>query len=268
MRRYSPKGDVQKKPYYTDRYYVAPQVPKSDVQDDEIFSADLEIIKSKFSVKDAYLQLDQMVVYIDIKDNFGVLELLKNKCDYAQLSELSAIDWLEKRGGFEVFYQLLSLSKRKRVRIKAFIDEKQPVKSVEKLFRSADWSEREMYDMFGIKLSNHPFPKRILMPDDWEGFPLRKSYPLQGDEAASWYEVDKIFGKEARDTIGPEIRDSAKVDRYDTQRFSRLGFEVPKGADISGGEKRKKVQYQEDGGVFLIDRFDEEKTVIIRDRDR
>lgn len=67
--------------------------------------------------------------------------------------------------------------------------------------------------------------KRILMPDDWEGFPLRKTYPLQGDEFAQWYEVDKLFGKEARDIIGPEIRDSARVDRYDTERFARLGHE-------------------------------------------
>ncbi len=268
MRRYSPKDNVQKKPYYTDRYYVAPQVPKLDVESDEEFASDLAAIESKFTVSESYIQLDQLVVYIDIADNLGVLELLRDERAYTQLSELSAIDWLAKDGKFEIFYQLLSMSRRKRIRIKAYIDEAQPVKSVQSLWRSADWSEREMYDMFGIKLINHPFPKRILMPDDWEGFPLRKSYPLQGDEAASWYEVDKIFGKEHRETIGAELRDCAKVDRYDTERFSRLGFEVPKGADISGGEKRKKVQYQEDGGVFLIDRFDEEKTVIIRDKDR
>lgn len=72
------------------------------------------------------------------------------------------------------------MSKRKRVRVKCKINEKESIQSVEKLFRCADWSEREMYDMFGVVINNHPFMKRILMPDDWEGFPLRKTYPLQG----------------------------------------------------------------------------------------
>ena len=268
MRAYTPKDNVQKKPYYTDRYWVAPQVAKVDVSDDEVFSKDLEAIQAKFDVLDAYIQIGQLVVVINAKDNFEVVRLLKEECEYTQLSELSAIDWLAKEGKFEVFYQLLSMSKRKRIRVKCKIDEKESIESVEKLFRSADWSEREMYDMFGIVINNHPFMKRILMPDDWEGYPLRKTYPLQGDEFAQWYEVDKIFGKEARDIIGPENRDSARVDRYDTERFARLGHEVPKGVDISTGEPDTPLVYQENGGVFLIEKFDAEKSVIISDRDR
>ncbi len=268
MRRYTPKDDVQKKPYYTDRFWVAPQVPKFPVDQDEVFAGDLAAIKKKFKVEDAYIQVEQMIVYIRPQDNFGVLQLLRDELDYTQLSELSAIDWLAKRGQFEVFYQLLSMKKRKRIRIKMYIDEDQPVDSVEKLFRSADWAEREMYDMFGIRLNNHPFPKRILMPDDWEGHPLRKTYPLQGDEFAAWYEVDKIFGKEARDIIGPEIRDSAMVDRYDTKRFARLGHEVPYGAEFKADEPEKGLDYQEEEGVFLIEKFDEEKSVVITDRHR
>ncbi len=268
MRRYTPKDDVQAKPYYTDRYWVAPQVPKTAVSEDEVFAADLEAIKAKFEVHDAYVQVGQMVVYINPEDNYGVLELLRDERGYTQLSELSAIDWLADKGQFEVFYQMLSMSKRKRLRVKMFISETQAVNSVEKLFRSADWSEREMFDMFGIKLNNHPYPKRILMPDDWEGWPLRKTYPLQGDEFAAWYEVDKIFGKEYRDIIGPELRDPAEVNRYDTKRFARLGHEVPKGADISEGENKKDLDYQEEGGVFLIEKFKEEKSVVIEDRHR
>lgn len=268
MRAYAPKDDVQKKPYYTDRYWVAPQVAKSDVSEDEVFAADLEAIKAKFDVLDAYIQVGQMVVVINAADNFGVIELLKNSREYNQLSELSAIDWLSQEGKFEVFYQMLSMSKRKRLRIKCKIGEKESIESVEKLFRSADWSEREMYDMFGIVINNHPYMKRILMPDDWEGYPLRKTYPLQGDEFAQWYEVDKIFGKEAREIIGPENRDPARVDRYDTERFSRLGHEVPRGADISQGEPDTLIQYQEEGGAFMIEKFDAQKTVTISDRDR
>ncbi len=268
MRRYTPKDDVQKKPYYTDRFWVAPQVPKTDVADDEVFAADLAAIKKRFKVLDAYIQVGQMIVYIRPEDNYGVLELLRDECGYTQLSELSAIDWLAQKGQFEVFYQMLSMGKRKRLRVKMFIDENQAVNSVEKLFRSADWSEREMYDMFGIKLNNHPFPKRILMPDDWEGWPLRKTYPLQGDEFAAWYEVDKIFGKEARDVIGPELRDPAMVDRYDTKRFARLGHEVPYGAEFKEDTPETPLGYQEEEGVFLIEKFDENKSVVISDRDR
>lgn len=268
MRAYTPKDDVQAKPYYTDRFWVAPQVAKHDVSEDAVFAHDLDAIKLQFEVLDAYIQVDQMVVVINAADNFGVIELLKNKLDYNQLSELSAIDWLAQEGKFEIFYQMLSMSKRKRLRIKCKIDEKESIQSVEKLFRSADWSEREMYDMFGIVINNHPFMKRILMPDDWEGFPLRKTYPLQGDEFAQWYEVDKIFGKEAREIIGPENRDPARVDRYDTERFSRLGHEVPKGTDISAGEPDTPLFYQESEGVFLIEKFDAEKSVVITDRDR
>ena len=269
MRAYKPKNDVQKKSYYTDRYWVAPQVPTSKVEDDAVFAADLAAIKAKFDVSEAYIQVEQMVVYIKPEDNYGVLELLRDELGYTQLSEMSAIDWIAKQGQFEIFYQMLSMGKRKRLRIKCFIDQKQAIESVSSLFRSADWSEREMYDMFGTIVNNHPYMKRILMPDDWEGHPLLKTYPLQGDEFAAWYEVDRIYGKEARDVIGPEIRDSAAVDRYDTERFSRLGHEVPKGHDIkANGEPEKAIEYQEEDGVFLVQKFVEDDAVIITDRKR
>ncbi|WP_415397496.1 NADH-quinone oxidoreductase subunit C [Sulfurimonas sp. CS5] len=268
MRAYTPKDDVQAKPYYTDRFYKSPQVAKSAPESDEVFAKDLEAIKSKFEVLDAFIQVEQMVVYINAKDNYGVLELMRDELEYTQLSEMSAIDWLADRGGFEVFYQMLSMNKRKRIRIKLFIEKGQAVNSVEKLFRSADWSEREMFDMFGIEANGHPFMKRILMPYDWQGHPLLKTYPLQGDEFAAWYEVDKIYGKEAREEIGPEIRDTSRVDRYDSQRFARLGHEVPKGTEITGNEPANEQAYQEDGGVFLIKKFDKESSVVIDDPQR
>ena len=255
MRAYKPKDNLQKKPYYTDRFWKAPQVPKFDVSTDEVFAKDLEALKAKFDIKEAYIQVEQMVIYINPKDNVEVLKFLKEELTYDQLSELSAIDWLADKGQFEIFYQLLSMNKRKRVRVKCFIAENEAIESVEPLFRSADWSEREMYDMFGIEVNNHPFLKRILMPYDWQGHPLRKSYPLQGDEFAAWYEVDKIYGKEARDIIGPELRDTARVDRYDSKRFARLGHEVPYGAEVTDNDAKNPQEYQEDEGVFLIQKL-------------
>ncbi len=186
--------------------------------------------------------------------------------------ELSAIDYIADRGGFEIFYEMLSMSKHKRVRIKCFIEEKQPIESVYSVFKMANWSEREMFDMYGVKILNHPNMKRILMPDDWYDYPLRKTYPLQGDEAAQWYEVDKIFGKEARDIIGPEERDPAAIERYDSTRFSRLGHEVPFGQEISeGNEPDTPLGYQEEGGVKLfgkrlVKELDENKSVTLKER--
>ena len=209
-----------------------------------------------------------MVIYINPHDIYGVLELMRDKLGYTQLSELSAIDWLAKDNTFEIFYQMLSMTKRKRMRVKYFIENGQAVDSVEKLFRSADWSEREMFDMFGIEANGHPFMKRILMPYDWQGHPLLKTYPLEGDEFAAWYEVDKIYGKEARDIIGPELRDTARVDRYDSERFARLGFEVPTGAEITGNEEKNPQEYQEEGGVFMVTKFEKESSKVIDDPQR
>lgn len=243
MRKYTPKDNVQAKSYYTDRFWVAPFVPKSDVSEDAHFSKLLEVIKDSIEVKDAYIQIGQMIVHINPEDNFKVLKLIKEQCDYAMCSEISAVDYLAQGGEFEIFYQMLNLKKAKRVRVLTRIKEGQAIESVVPLYSSANFAEREMYDMFGIVANNHPFMKRILMPDDWEGHPLLKTYPLEGDEAASWYEVDKIFGKEYRDVIGPENRDPASIDRYDTKRFSRVGYEREFDADISSTEKEAPIEY-------------------------
>jgi NADH-quinone oxidoreductase subunit C len=247
MRKYVPKDNVQAKSYYTDRFWVAPRVPRTEVED-EHFAAVVTALGDL--AKESYIEIGQLVVQIDATTNFTVLQTLKEKCGYTQCSEQSAVDYLAKDGEFELFYQLLNVNEAKRVRVVCRIKKGEAIESVESLFKSANFAEREMFDMFGIKVNNHPFLKRIIMPDDWEGHPLLKTYPLHGDEFASWYEVDKIFGKEYRDIIGPENRDPAKVDRHDTKRFSRIGYEVPFGADISEGETEQAIEYSE---TFLVD---------------
>jgi len=111
-------------------------------------------------------------------------------------------------------WQLLNIDEAKRIRVTTRIKQGEAIESIEKLYRSANFAERELFDMFGIKVNNHPFLKRILMPDDWEGHPLLKTYPLHGDEFASWYEVDKIFGKEYRESVS-----QGSVTKYRSQRI-------------------------------------------------
>ncbi len=78
MRSYSDKQNVQKKPYFSDRYFVAPQIPKDVVESDEVFTNDLAVLKAKFEIKEAYIQRGQLVVYIDPKDNVEVLKTLRD----------------------------------------------------------------------------------------------------------------------------------------------------------------------------------------------
>jgi len=244
MRRYTPKDNVQRKAGYTNRFYKAPQVPRLSVDTDDHYEAVIKTLKeSGVKILDSYIETGQLVVHIKPEENVKTLQVLKETCSYAMCSDLSAIDYLARDGEFEIFYQLLNLKKAKRTRILTRIKENQAIESIVSLYAMANFAEREMYDMFGIYVNNHPYLKRIIMPDDWIGHPLRKTYPLQGDEHAAWYEVDKIFGKEYRDIIGPENRDPGRIDRYDSKRFSRVGHEVPFGSQQPATEEKHDPQY-------------------------
>jgi len=272
MRKYKIKDDVQKKSYHKDRFFVKPRVPRTSLFDDSIFSLDYTSANTIVNIVESYIEFDHLVLIIEPNDNVKLIKHLQTIRAYDFLVELTAVDYIATRNGFEIVYEMLSTSKRKRIRVKTFINKKDTIQTIEPLFRMADWSEREMYDMYGIQVIDHPNLKRILMPNDWHGHPLLKTYPLHGDEKASWYEVDKIFGKESRDVIGPELRDSACVDRYDTNRFARLGHEVHKGVEISeGNEPDTPIRYQEEGGVKLFGKrlvtpFDEIETEHLKER--
>lgn len=103
MRKYVPKDDVQKKPYYTDRYWVAPQVAKFDVESDEVFAADLATIKEKCEVIEAYIQVDQMVVIIKPTDNFTVLKFLKTSVLITNFQKLGLWIGLQNRTNTKYF---------------------------------------------------------------------------------------------------------------------------------------------------------------------
>jgi len=96
-------------------------------------------------------------------------------------SDVTASDWPpRKEARFDVVYCLYSTRLRQRVRMKVRVGEQQPLASVTGIWPAANWLEREVYDMFGVNFTGHPDRRRILMPDDWQGFPERKDYPLEG----------------------------------------------------------------------------------------
>jgi NADH-quinone oxidoreductase subunit C len=100
---------------------------------------------------------------------------------FSFLSDLSAVDRFPLEPRFEVNYHLLSMEKRARLRLKVKLAGKDPsVHSVTPVWPTANWHERETFDLFGIRFEGHPDLRRILMPDDWEGYPLRKDYPTEG----------------------------------------------------------------------------------------
>lgn len=100
---------------------------------------------------------------------------------FSFLSDITAVDRFPSEPRFELNYHLVSLDRRKRLRMQVRISGNDPVVStVTNVWPGANWHEREAYDLFGIRFEGHPDLRRILMPDDWEGHPLRKDYPVEG----------------------------------------------------------------------------------------
>ncbi len=115
---------------------------------------------------------------------------------YVYLENLCGVDYLGREPRFEVVYHLLSLSNRHRVCLKVGVPEADPtVPTLTVLWPTANWQEREAYDMFGIIFRNHPSLERILMPEDWEGHPQRKDVPLGYEEVAFTFNQDAIYAQ-------------------------------------------------------------------------
>ena len=91
------------------------------------------------------------------------------------------MDWYPAEPRFEVVYHLLSIPKKERIRLKVRLNSASPVvESLTSVWPGANFFEREVFDLFGVRFSGHPYLRRILMPEDWEGHPLRKDYPVEG----------------------------------------------------------------------------------------
>lgn len=114
----------------------------------------------------------------------SILTCLKSDLGFDMLAEITAVDYLEYEGAtdrFGVVYVLLNIKTGERLVVKTFVNDPDPeLPSAYSLWKSADWLEREVYDMFGIKFTGHPDLRRILSPDEFTAFPLRKDYPLKG----------------------------------------------------------------------------------------
>ncbi len=147
-----------------------------------------EKIKEKFpeQVVDVAEFRDQVSVIVKKEQVVAILRYLHDDplLSFDHLQDLTAVDYLKKKDvRFEVVYNLYSMRYRHHIRIRAQVAENDPkIGSVVPIWAGADWHERECYDMFGIVFSGHPDLRRILMPEDWEGHPLRKDYPLKGPE--------------------------------------------------------------------------------------
>jgi NADH-quinone oxidoreductase subunit C len=126
--------------------------------------------------------IDMPVIVVDSKHILDVIKTLYEEFNFKMLVDLTAVDWLNKRDKrFEVVYHLRNLDENKRIRIKIQVNENEEVDSITSIYKGANWLEREVYDMFGIKFKNHPNLERILLWDEFPGHPLRKDFFIRTD---------------------------------------------------------------------------------------
>lgn len=126
---------------------------------------------------------DEMSIIVEQSVIREACALLKEDsvCPFNVFSDLTCVDWYPAEPRFELVYHLLSISNKERVRLKVKLNSSSPaVESITSIWPGANYFEREVFDLFGIRFTGHPYLRRILMPEDWEGYPLRKDYPVEG----------------------------------------------------------------------------------------
>ncbi|MDX1994252.1 MAG: NADH-quinone oxidoreductase subunit C [bacterium] len=170
-------------------------------------------------IKDVHVYAGETTIIVDPKDVPMVARFLRDARGliYNFLSDISAVDYWEPGGlisgrpaRFGVCYHLYSMLYNRRVRLKTYVEEEEPVvTTVTTVWPAANWLEREIMDMMGIQFEGHPDPRRILMPDDWNGHPQRRDYPLGYETIQFSFNVEEIlehkpFAKEGRTTEGVE----------------------------------------------------------------
>ena len=126
---------------------------------------------------------------------------LRDSLRFTTIIEITAADYIPRQPRFEVVYHLLSISGRARLRLKVRVADGGTVPTVQGVWKGAGWPEREVWDMFGIVFDGHPDLRRLLMPEDWEGHPARKDYPVQIHKGAQTYEPLEVSEREFRANI-------------------------------------------------------------------
>ncbi len=135
------------------------------------------------AVQGAKFDRGELAVVLDRGFLREACELLKSdsRTQFNFLSDLTAVDWYPSEPRFEVVYELLSMPRKDRVRLKVKLaGDDAHVDSIVPVWAGANFFEREVFDLFGVRFNGHPDLRRIMMPEDWEGHPLRKDYPVEG----------------------------------------------------------------------------------------
>ena len=161
-------------------------------------------------VKGAELAYGELSVLVDPADIVAVTTLLRDdpQCQFVSIIDICGVDYPAREKRFDVVYHLLSPRKNVRIRIKAATDEETPVPSITGVFPGADWFEREAYDLYGILFSGHPDLRRLLTDYGFEGYPLRKDFPLTGF-------VEVRYDDEAKRVVYEPVRLSQQFRDFD-----------------------------------------------------
>ena len=145
------------------------------------------------AIKTSKIYFNQLYLEIDIDNLYSTILYLKtnNKCRFRQLIDITAVDYPDREKRFNIVYFLLSHENNLRIIVSVSIEEKKTVPSITKIYPSANWMEREVFDMYGITFNDHPNLKRILTDYEFQGHPLRKDFPLTGHTEVRYSENKK-----------------------------------------------------------------------------
>ena len=137
--------------------------------------------------------LHQLQIFISANQILDVVDFIKNDeaCEFRQITDIAGVDFPERTKRFDVIYHFLSFKHNIRLRIKIAVSETETISSITSIFPAANWFEREAFDMYGIQFKDHPDLRRILTDYGFEGYPLRKDFPLSGNVEIRYDEIDK-----------------------------------------------------------------------------
>ena len=183
------------------------------------------------SVKTAEVVRGELVVLADRDQIESLFRFLRDdaRCGFESLIDIAGVDYPGRALRFEVVYHLLSMRMNHRVRVKIKTDEGTPVPTICGIFPNANWYEREAFDMYGVAFSGHPDLRRILTDYGFEGYPLRKDFPLTGYSEVRWDEEEKRVVYEPVELV-QEYRDFDFLSPWEGAKYVLPGDEKSEGA--------------------------------------